>query len=316
MTGYCFQFRAIGLWLSLALPHFAISKLPAEDTSKVVAYVGKQAITKNDVDFQLGRRRFDVDGKAIRLPELSAARFQATIHLIGLQRQALQTLRKQKQATSREAVERWLEENGQPQDGSTRKLAEIIRLQCESFGISETSLREHVAFRLSWQLFIQENLDPPALEKHYSDEKSRFDGTRFKVTTIAVPVAAGQSIHRDRCTEKLIEFAGSKSITPADWPLEALAIDENTVVRSMEWVRGTGDLDPEIVSAILKLKEGQTSQPVQTSTSVQLIHLHQLETGDKSFAEVKDDVRAHLLVSLLAELAAKSQSLLPLKSAE
>ncbi len=316
MTGYCFQFGVLGPWLYLALAPFTLSNLHAEDTSKVVAYVGKQPITESDVDFQLGRRRFDIDGKTIRLPELSAARFQATIHLIGLQRQALQTLRKQKLATSREAVERWLEENGQPQDGSTRKLTEIIRLQCESFGISETSLREHVAFRLSWQLFLQENLDPPALEKHYSDEKFRFDGTRFKVTTIAVPVAAGQSIQRVRYTEKLTEFAGSKAVTPADWALEALAIDENAVVRSMEWVRGTGDLDPEIVSAILKLKEGQTSLPVQTSTSVQLVHLHQLEPGDRSFAEVKDDVRAHLLVSLLSELASKSQGLLPLKSAE
>ena len=89
--------------------------------------------------------------------------------------------------------------------------------------------------------------------------------------------------------------------------------DENRwELGATRWIEGSGSLDPQAIDALLKLQVGDVSQPVHTPSGVHLIRLLDRQTGDLQLEQVKDEVRAHLLVYLLHYLASKSEDQLPL----
>lgn len=294
----------------------------SQEKPKVLAKLGEQTITDRDVDFYLGRISSENGEK---LNELPPAVMQSTIYLIAQQRQALQTLRTRKLALGREDVERWLDENSQPRNGEKQPAAQIIREQASKAGVTESNLRDHWAFRLSWQRFLQQQLTDANVAKHFENQPKRFDGTRFKVSIVDVAATAGRSDRREKIVGALNALRNRLVKGDLAWKdLEselqrAESLGEMPVqmrVREDLWVRGTGDLDPTIVSTLVKLEPNSISDPIHTPTGVHLVKLLEIEAGTKELADVRDEVRAHMLIHLLDHLAKQSESQLPLKSAD
>lgn len=311
-------------WLVGCLLFVLSSPILGKDGSKVLAKLGQQSITVNEVDFQLGRRQVDANGKPLELAQLSPAALQTTIQLIAQQRQALQTLRAKNQAASREEVNAWLEANAQPPDGNKLKADEIVRVQSKLVGIEESRFRDHVAFRLSWQKYLAQQLTEKNIAKHFENQKRRFDGSRFRISMLAVAAPAGQSEQRQSVAKKLEAASAQLNDQPQAEPSrtpktpegkdDLLPAEQLQVVKD-RWVRGVGDVDPAVVSALLKLKAGQVSPIVHAPTAVYLVKLIEVEDGDRTLEEARDDVRAHMLVFLLEYLANQSQKQLPLQVA-
>jgi hypothetical protein len=304
--------------LMLASFSFAAS----QDNATVVAKLGEQSITDRDVDFQLGRVASE-SGQPLK--ELSPAVMQAAIHLLAQQRQALQALRTRKQAIGREDVERWLEANAQPPNGEKSPAADLIREQSRQAGITESNLRDHWAFRLSWQRFLQQQLTDANVAKHFENQRQRFNGTRFKVSVVDIAAPAGQSQRRDELASELKVQGNLLMSGDLNWqdlaaelskaePLQDQA--DKIRVREDLWARGTGDLEPTIISALMKMEPNTFSEPIHTPTGVHLVKLIEIEPGSKELSEVRDEVRAHMLLHLLDHLARQAESQLPLKAIE
>ncbi len=308
--------------LSLAGLHSRIASLAcAQEGVKNLAKLGEQFITANDVDFQLGR----VANESVEpMAELPPAVLQSTIYLIAQQRQALQTLRTQNLAVRRDDVERWLDENGQPQDGSRLTADEMLRQQSQRTGISEVDLRDHLAFRLSWQRYLQKQLNEKNVAKHFENQTERFDGTRFQVSIVDLAATAGSSAKREQSTAKLNALRAQLESSALSWKELASKLQESEEsaaasrfrVREKVWVRGTGDLEPTIITSVMKLEPNGVSEPIHTPTGVHLFQLHEVELGTKRLPEVRDEVRAHMLIHLLEHLARQSESQLPLQAIE
>jgi hypothetical protein len=318
-TGAKTHHRPVVLMLTLACSVISCCFIEGRAThgnepGKVLAHLGQQPITEADVDFQLGRRRKTPSGALAKLPQLSQANLQSTIHLIAQQRQALQTLRAKKLASTREDVEIWLNEHAQPADGTKLKVVDIVRMQTDQAEISELSFRDHIAFRLSWQRYLANQLNEKNIAKHFENHRKRFDGTRFRISTLAVPTPAGQSSRRTTVSELLLKSQSSLKDDSAKWDEVPKLVDPATVCRVDYWVRGTGDLDPTVVSALIKMAPGDISEPIHTPTAVQLVKLLEVEAGEKELSAVRDEVRAHMLVYLLDHLATQSGDQLPLKA--
>jgi hypothetical protein len=299
---------------------------PAATGQEVLAYLGSQPITRADVDFQLGRNRsIAADGE---IQELPAAVLQSTIDLIAKQRQALQTLRVQKVAVKREEVERWIAEHMQPTATERLDASELIRRHAAKAGISEMALREHVAFRLSWQLYLTQHLTEANVAKHFENQRSRFDGTQFRIAFFAIAVPAGASPQREDAAHRLERLRDELVEADELWndphqvvrsqTLESLqGLQESILFTSQTtWIRGTGDQPPGIVSALLKMKPPEVSPPIDAPTAVYLVKLSEVKSGTRELDEVRGEVRAHMLLFLLEFLANQSQSQMPLRAIE
>lgn len=304
----------------ICFPNSLLRIAAAQDSAKNLAKLGEQFITDRDVDFQLGR----VAGESVEpLAQLPPSILQSTIHLIAQQRQALQTLRTRNLAVRRDDVDRWLEENSQSLEGG-QAASELIQSASRKAGLTETNYREHLVFRLSWQRYLQQQLTDKNVEKHFENQKKRFDGTRFQVSLVDVAVAAGESTKRDTLTTKLAELRTQLTKSELSWKdlnaALAKSVETNESnrfrVREQFWSRGTGDLDPAIISTVMKLKTDEISQPFQSPTGVHLLQLHATEPGTKALSEVRDEVRAHMLLFLLDHLAKQSEKQLPLRALE
>ncbi len=291
----------------------------SQDQAEVVAKLGEQAITNRDVDFQLGRIASETSEPLVALPP---AILQSTIQLIAQQRQALQTMRARNLAVRRDDVENWLVENGQPGNGETLRAEELIRKQSQRAGISESNLRDHLAFRLSWQRYLQQQINEKNIAKHFQNQAKRFDGTRFHVTVVDIAVPAGKSPQREHLSQILTELRGRLKSAELPWAevanelvkLERLDTKDTVRVRDRIWCRGTGDLDPTIVTTLLKMNGDEISEPIHTATGVHLVKLHEVESGSKTLADIRDEVRAHMLMHLLEHLARQSELQLPLQA--
>ncbi len=273
----------------------------------VLAYLGEQEITRADVDFQLGR-------SGDESTKLSLVAEQTTIHLIALQRQALQALRKLGLAVNRDQVDQWIESNAATgRDGSSA--AEIIRSISEQFGIGELEYREFIAFRLSWQRYLAKHLNDKNLRRHFENQKARFDGTRFRIELVSIAVPAGESAARTQASERLADLRQKLSEQPENWGqvLEDTATPTWQISRE-RWVPGSGELDPTLIGALLELAPGEMSDVVDTATGVHLLRLLDREPGDLDLSQVVGEVRADMLVYLLKHLASQSRDQLPLRA--
>ncbi len=304
----------------MALTFMQVAVLHGQESSTVVAKLGEQTITDRDVDFHLGRAAVE---NANALNDLPPAVMQSAIYLIAQQRQALQTLRSKKLAYGRDEVERWLEENGQPPSGEKRTPAELIREQARQAGITESNLRDHLAFRLSWQGFLKQQLTDANVSKHFDNQPKRFNGTRFKVTIVDVASAAGKSDRREQLARTLTKLRSQMMSGELQWNEVATALQKTDAmqgkidqirVRENLWARGTGDLEPSIITALMKMEPVAYSDPIHTPTGVHLVQLLEVEAGAKELTDVRDEVRAHMLLYLLDHLARQSESQLPLKA--
>ena len=72
----------------------------------------------------------------------------------------------------------------------------------------------------------------------------------------------------------------------------------------------------DCIARSVKMMPEEVSEPIHTATGVHLIKLHKVEAGSKALADVRDEVRVHMLIHLLEHLARQSESQLPLQAIE
>lgn len=286
-----------------------------QDAQRVVAEIGGQDITQAEVDFQLGR----VPDR--EWPELSFATLQATIQLIAWQRQALQTLRVHEQTASVDDVDDWIlqQDQGMPAPAT---VADFVAATCKRWNIDERTYRDLVEFRLSWRIYVSRHLNPENLQKHFSKQQRRFDGTRFQIDLLSRPSPAGDSPQRLTAAQELTDVRQRIVRNDITWDeaFNDLRREPGTQLISRQWVRGTGDLEPSLVDVLIEMAAEQDAQPPQLSevihsaSGVHLIRMHEIEFGTLQLEAVRDEVRAHMLVHMLQHLAQASQEALPLHS--
>lgn len=297
--------RLLGVGMACWLGSWAgvISAAAIDDSPKatVLAFLGEQPITQAHVDFLLGRPQ---DAPQVALAE---ATIQQAIQLIAQQRQALQTLRQLDLTADADAVSRTIAGSDSGQSTSDAVLKEIH----ERFGISEEFYRDQVAFRLSWKRYLAKHLTPENLAKHFDNQPARFDGTRFEIWRVSRAVPAGASTLRTQAAQELRTFS-QQAAALEDSEVAQLAENANFQFVDAHWIRGFGDGDPAVVSALLELQPGEMTSVFHTATGVHLAKLSRREPGTREFEAARAEVRMHVLVFLLDHLAQQSAGTLQL----
>lgn len=302
----CWRFGALALSSLFLLNAFAYRAGAQVRSEKPLAMVGQEPVTAGQVDLYLGR-----EGSG--LPELSHAVRQMTVHLIAQQRQALQTLRQLGLSATQEEVDRAIERDGAT-EGTVDEVAEAM---AKTFGVSPRDVRDLVEFRLAWKRYLAKHVTEANMQKHFQQQKARFDGTSFKIVMASIPVPAGDNAARNVARQKLKELAALPKGDDPDtaWNEWMSRVREaKCEVQEEREVRGLGDLDHAAIDVVLRLKEGELSEPFDTAGGVHVVWLLSKIAGQRDLSSAKDEVRAHMLVFLLEHLAAQSRGQLPLTS--
>lgn len=312
---FCSLFLSVGLVASAQVEESSTKPL-AE--SPVLARTGAQTITVTDIDFLLGRSKGPIGADQHPNPapnSLSPSTQAAAIELLALQRQALATLRKNKQAASQAEIETAIRAGAAPEQRDW-PAAQIIDSQSKQYDIEAEKIHDSIDFRLTWPRYLQRHLTEENLRKHFESQRRRFDGTRFKIDLITQVVPAGQSTVRDQAQQELTVLRTQliESEAPANWEriVEQANNQRETMITLGLWIRPTGDLAPGLTTALLQLNSDQLSQPIHTAGGVHLVRWTETEPGYYLLAEVRSDVRTHMLLYLLEYLAKQSADELPL----
>ncbi|MCA9133201.1 MAG: peptidyl-prolyl cis-trans isomerase, partial [Planctomycetales bacterium] len=286
----------------------------ASDLRQVMAHLGQRKITRGELELHRG-------GPLRAGPAAEAESTvveQTALHLLALQGQALQTLRAHQLAASNEEVEAWITSHPPPQAAHlppNATVEQLIHAVCEQYEVEEFVYRDVIAFRLSWQRYLAKYLTEQNVGRHFKNQAARFDGTRFQVQQLSIAVPAGASAERERAAERLEQFRAAVVELDTEWD-KRLARDfpHQAQPLPMRWVRGTGDLDPHLIGALLATDVGGLTAVTHTATGVHLLRLLQREPGNLTVEDVSAEVRGHLLLFLLEHLAQQSQAKLPLRA--
>lgn len=286
----------------------AEDKPPKNEPTRVLASVGDRWITQADVDLSLGR----ATATQADLPSIPEPVVMATVDIIARQRQALATLARAKKRISDAQVDAWLIDNSPAELKMTAEQA--LAARAEAAQVSPESYREFLAFRLSWQAYIQQTLTDQNLEKHFAQQKTRFDGTRFQIEHLQLPVPPGASPERAAAHERLEKLRGEIAAGEIDFAKAGRELrgEEGEKAAAPLWLSGNGPLIPAVIDRVLETPVGQISQPFDSAQGVHLVRVLAREPGNRTLAEAKDDVRKHVLLFLLDYLADQSADDMPL----
>ena len=286
------------------------------DPKRVLASVGDQLITQADVDLASGRTASGRND----LPEVPQHILMASVDFLAQRRQALESLKRSGKRVSDSAIDKWLVDNSPAELKLTA--AQALGARAEASQVSVESYREFLAFRLSWLEYLKTAVSEKNIEKHFNNQKSRFDGTRFEVEHVWIAVPPGKSTMRTEAHKKLGELrlklvAGSITAVQAAQSLLAADADAKTKEQVAKevgpmWITGTGPLMPKIVDETLKTSAGQISEPFDSATAVHIVKVNKIEPGTRPLSEVQDEVRQHMLVYLLEFHANKTAAEMPL----
>jgi hypothetical protein len=265
------------------------SLVAADPANPVLARVGTSTIKLGDVCVQLG-----IDpAQAKAEPGLSTGLRDRTVYLLGLQRQARQTLSRLGIKPSAEEVERYLEEH---------------RLTPNPPYVSSDELKELAEFRLAWRAYVFGQVNERNLQRHFENQRRRFDGSRFEIQLVSLAAPPGSSPLREATLQQLNQsFQGIGDAATFAMVAEGL---EGAELLQGEY-RGTGDLDPAVMDAVLKLQPGDVSPAFSSAVAVHVVRLIATQPGSLQREDVAGEVRAHMLIFLLEYLAAQSAEQFP-----
>ncbi|GAB5405459.1 MAG: hypothetical protein Aurels2KO_36900 [Aureliella sp.] len=269
---------------------------------RVVAQIGKQDVTIADVDLLLGR-----DAASSDLPKQT---LNLSLAILAKQRSALETMRRLKIAVQPDAIDRWIESQASqlPERPSNDQWIEQRAMEA---GVTESSLRESIAFRLSWKTYLAKHLNEQTLLRHFENQPHRFDGTTFSIERVSIAVPVGQSTSRDSAKKRLSSLLAH--LHRGENASDEIELHAPDLTLHRESLTGSSEVDPIIMDFVAKAKLNRWSPPIDSIVGVHLVRVVGTEPGDREFEAVKDEVRANVIVYLLDYLARTSADRLPLK---
>lgn len=287
-----------------------------------LAKLGSYDITSHDISFMLGRSDDSAPLGKVALAE--------SVQLFALQRQALQTLRSRGIAATPSEVRARIS-NARVQERSSPEAPNrpdpmstesSIQQFANKHSIAPEVYLDQVAFRMSWQRYLAKHLTEANLNKHFENQKPRFDGTEFRYQTLSIPLPVGQSETRTNAvlelTTAVADFESTKpSVSVPDEEaidFKRLALEKGWSYQPAKWVRGTGDVDPRAIDALLALEPGDASEAFHTAAGAHVVQLLERKPGELTLETVQDEVRQHMLLYLLQHLASVSEKELPLRA--
>ncbi len=193
-------------------------------------------------------------------------------------------------------------------------------------GLTEASLREHLALPLAWRSYVRRTVTDEQLRQHFARHRQELDGTEVRASqiVITVPADADQTVWA-AAEQKLggiqSEVAAGK-LTFADAARRHSSSPSGKDGGDLGFFAYRGRLPVAISSVAFSLQPGETSQPFRTAFGVHLITVTDRRPGELSLEDVRSAVLDQISRALWDEQvqterkAARIQRLVPAAGVE
>lgn len=288
-------------WILLALPALG-EEQPAQ---RVVA----ATIDGEPVHADEARHEFN---RAYGKQELDDAQKQAA------QKRALD------QVIDRRLVLRYLQRSGQAAseqdvDFALAQLEKDLKSQgltldqhLKKVSLSEDDVRRPLAWKLSWNKYLQRHLTEENLQKYFDRHRSEFDGTQLRAAHILLKLPAdADEGQRAAAKEKAASLRGEIAAGKLSFADAARQHSQAPTAKrggDIGWIERRQPMPEVFAQAAYALEKGQVSEPVISPFGVHLITVLDVKPGQKTRQEVDADLRAAVTIYLFRWIADRERA--------
>jgi hypothetical protein len=205
-------------------------------------------------------------------------------------------------------------------DKKLREQGSSLEAYCEKSGIRRAALERHLRWELSWNRYVTRRVTDDSLKRFYELYPAEFDGRRRRLAHIVL-------VWGDSTAEaENVKPAGEDSLLPpppTPWPrpLRAGASERIQTLEQVRrrivageltfaeaaarhsqgasaadggdlgWTLRTGPLSEAVSQAAFRLKMGEISLPIVSPHGVHLLAVLDEEPGQRSYEQVKEQVK-------------------------
>ena len=276
---------AVGACGNAAVAQIVSAAPAAVDPADAIVTVDGDPITRGQLNLLLEQRTGDealqeADPRLVQAAALMLVRRHLalkTLTAMGGQRLAARVERAVQSAT--EAAGR--------QGGS-------LHPQAQRHGLA--AVQRELAWQTAWHAYLRSRLTQENLQRFFDAHRTKYDGTRVRLSQIFLPVASGVAAGEDPGTEMLqLQRLAQQIRQSSDVPLAfALAARQHSQGGSADdggslgWITANGDLPADIADAALRAEPGEVVGPLSSSLGAHLLLVHQRQAGDKDLLELED----------------------------
>ena len=306
MTAVIFMtLRRCPFALPLVLSALTLGRaLPAEAEDAIAARVDGAAVSRADVELEF-RRAF---GERELSDEQRKAAWQATVEQVIDRRLVLRYLERSKQAAS-----------GQDVDFAVTQLEKVLAAQqltleqhLAQAKLSLEELRGALAWKLSWNKYLERYLTEENLQKYFDQHRREFDGTQLRVAHILwkLPAEADEASIQaamEKAAALQAEIAAGK-FTFADVAQAHSQAPTAKAGGDIGWIERHQPMPEAFSQAAFALDKLQVSAPVRTVAGIHLISVAEIKPGTKTAQDVAAELRPAVTLYLFRWIADRERA--------
>jgi parvulin-like peptidyl-prolyl isomerase len=271
-------------WLAAA--GLAQSGTPEPEAPTALVTVNGAPITAVDLEFLYFTRRIpDGERAGVRdrlLNELIDQKLMAAFL------ESRQTAANPAEIDARVAsVRALIEQSGRSPDEVLQKL-----------GITDDMLRRTLALPLAWKQHVRQVVTDAQAAEYFEAHRRRFDGSKVRVSQIVRTLPQGATdADRAAATAQLKELRSrieSREISFVDAAKQHSQSPSKAQGGDVGWITAGTRLPHEIAAVAFTLAPGEVGGPFVTRYGVHLVTVTEVQPGDLSLEDVRDEVLAEL----------------------
>lgn len=161
-------------------------------------------------------------------------------------------------------------------------------------GLTEESLRAHLALPLRWQAFVRRTVTDQELRDYFEAHRAEFDGTRIRVRQIVISVPADADEAAWSAAQARLDEV-RRSIMDGTLSFEDAARQHSTSPSGKRggdvgWIGFHGRLPPVLAAAAFALNGAELSAVLRSPLGVHLLQVTDRKPGEYSLEDVRDEV--------------------------
>jgi parvulin-like peptidyl-prolyl isomerase len=174
-------------------------------------------------------------------------------------------------------------------------------------GLTKDDFRHALAWKLSWQKYVEKHLTDENLQKYFDRYRREYDGSELHVAQILLKLPADAdepaiAAAKDRAAKLKAEIAGGKLSFSAAAKQHSQS-PSGAAGGDIGWIERRRPMPEDFSKAAFALKTGEISEPLVSSFGVHLITVLEIKAGTKTWRDAAADLRPAVTLYLFRWLA-------------
>lgn len=162
-------------------------------------------------------------------------------------------------------------------------------------GLSRDDFRRAIAWKLSWQSYVERQSTDENLQKYFQRNQREFDGSQLRVAQILFKLPADAddkavSAAKDKAVKLKAEIAAGK-LSFAEAAKQHSQAPSAGAGGDIGWIERQRPMPEDFSRAAFALKPGETSEPLVSSFGVHLVTVLEIKPGTKTWQDAAAELR-------------------------